>query len=106
MAFVFTQIKNNADKRSVITEITLDASSYASGGIPVTNAQLGMLSAPDHVNCEFSTGQGFNPEWVPSTSKVIVYKSAAGAAAFTECVAGDFSTAMKIRVEALGLPVV
>jgi hypothetical protein len=106
MAFVFTRIAANPDKRQVITEITLDASSYASGGIPVTNAQIGMLGNPDHVNCEFSTGQGFNPEWIPGTSKVIVYKSSAGAAAFTECVAADFTTAMKIRVEALGLPVV
>ena len=106
MAFAFATIARNLDKRETITEITLDASSYASGGIPVTNAQLGMLATPDHVNCEFSTGEGFNPEYIASTNKIKVYKNAAGAGAFTECVAGDFSTSMKLRVQAHGNPVV
>lgn len=105
MAITSTILKAYPDKRQTVVELTLDASSYASGGIPLTNAQLGMLSAPDAVTGEFSTGEGFNPTWVVSTSKLKIYKSAAGATAFTECVAADFSTSMKVRLDVTGTPV-
>ena len=105
MAITSALIKAYPDTKTAVVDLTLDATSYAAGGIPLTNAQLNCIQAPDSVDAEFSTGQGFAPNWVPSTSKLIIFKNAAGAGAFTECVAADFSTAMKVRLTVVGLPI-
>lgn len=106
MAFVFTTIASYPDIRTSIVEITLDGTTYAAGGIPVTNAQLGMLANPDSVDAEFSTGDGFVPHWIFSTSKLKIYKNAAGAGVLTEVAAADLSTSMKVRLTCIGKPVV
>ena len=105
MAFVFTRLPGRPDVGRTVTEITLDGTSYASGGIPLTPSLIGMLTTPVIVDAEFSTGEGFSNAWIASTNALKLYKTSTGTTS-TECVAADFTTAMKIRVTATGIPVV
>jgi hypothetical protein len=65
---------------------------------------MGMYVAPDMVDPQVITGQGFSPGWNKGTGKLMMFKNAAGAGAFTECVGADLSNAVTVRCEALGVP--
>jgi hypothetical protein len=103
MALAYTSVRKNPDIGKMVTDVTLDGS-YSAGGYALSNAGLGMYGAPDMVDPQVITGQGFSPGWNRGTGKLMMFKSAAGASPFTECVAGDLSTAVVVRCEALGIP--
>lgn len=105
MALAYKFVRRMPDVNKTVVDITLDGS-YAAGGYALVNASLGLASAPDMLDPVVATGQGFTPIWNQSTGKLMMYKSAAIAGAHTECVAGDLSSAVVIRCECIGVPLI
>jgi hypothetical protein len=103
MAIAYNVVRRLPDTGKTIVDITLDGS-YAAGGYALDPGSLGMELAPDMVDPQIITGQGFTPQWNQSTGKLQFFKNAAGAGAFTECVNTDLSTAVKCRCEVTGYP--
>jgi deoxyhypusine synthase len=103
MAIAYNVVRRMPDVQKAVVDITLDGA-YAAGGYALTNAQLGMLVTPDMVDPIVTTGQGFTPEWNKTTNKLLMFKTAAGAGAHAECVAGDLSSAVVVRCEVTGTP--
>lgn len=101
MAIAYSVIERRPDVGRTVVEITLDGS-YAGGGYAIDYKQLGLLAAPAAIESNFSTGQGFASIYNHSTSKLMLFKASAGATAFTECVAGDLTNAMKVRAVCYG----
>lgn len=99
MAFVYSIVRKNPLAHKTQVQCVLDGSSYASGGVPFTNAQLGVLGNPDSVDAYVTSGEGFSANWVASTGKVKLFKNAAGAGQFTEVAAGDLSTSTILRLD-------
>lgn len=103
MAVALATVKHSPDLRRRIVDVTLDGS-YAAGGYALTASQLGVLTI-DNINASMVSGHGFVPQWVSSTGKLKVYKSAGSAAALTECANTDLSTSNVVRCEVIGPPV-
>lgn len=102
MAIVYTRVASYPDKYENVVDITLDAS-YAANGYLINAAQCGMSSITN-IDGNMSTGEGFGMTYVASTGKLKIFKSSAGAAAFTEVSNTDLTTAMKARVTVTGIP--
>jgi hypothetical protein len=105
MAIAYSIVRRMPDMQKAIVDITLDGA-YGAGGYALNNNQMGMLAAPDMVDADIKTGQGFTPIWNQSTGKLQMFKSAGAAGAHTECVAGDLTNAVIVRCEVTGIPLV
>jgi hypothetical protein len=105
MAIAYNIVSKLPDERKTIVDITLDGN-YAAGGYALTPASMGMLAAPDMVDPQIVTGQGFAPQWNKGTAKLQMFKNAAGAGALTECANTDLSSAVVVRCEVTGLPLI
>lgn len=103
MALVYTRVAAYPDKYQSIYDLTLDAA-YPANGYVLDPKQLGVLSI-DNLSASFVTGEGLQAVYIASTSKLKIYKSAAGATAFTEIANTDVSTSVKVRVDVSGRPI-
>jgi hypothetical protein len=103
MALAYTLIRKMPDLSKMIVDITLDGA-YAAGGYLLSNPSLGMYAAPDMVDPQVRTGQGFVPLWNQVTGKLMMFKSAGAAGPQAECAAGDLSNAVTVRCEVTGTP--
>ena len=102
MAIAYTIVSKRPDVGRMIVDVTLDGS-YASPGYLLDPKQMGMLSI-DGVDAAFTSGEGFNANYVASTGKLKLFKNAAGAGQFTEGANTDFTTSMKVRCDVAGTP--
>jgi hypothetical protein len=98
MALAYSIVRKNALAHRVVVDITADAA-YPAGGWPLSNTSMGVLSTPDAINAEVRTAQGFLPEWDQANNKLKMWKSAAGATAFTEAASADITTSVIIRAD-------
>lgn len=89
------------DQGMTVTDVTLDGS-YPANGYPLSNQSLGLLANPSSVDLDVGTAQGFTPVWDTTNNKLKMFKSAGAAGAHAECVAGDLSTAVVVRVTCRG----
>lgn len=103
MALAYSIVRKNPLAHRVVVDITADAA-YPAGGWPLTNSSMGVLSTPDAVNCEVKTAQGFLAEWDSVNNKLKMWKSAAGATAFTEAASADITTSVIIRADVQANP--
>jgi hypothetical protein len=103
MAIAYNVVRRMPDVQKTIVDITLDGA-YPAGGYALTNAQLGMLSTPDMVDPVIITAQGFTPDWDKTNNKLKMFKSAGVAGAHTECANTDLSSAVVVRCEVTGVP--
>lgn len=103
MALSYNVVRKNPVANRVVVDITADAA-YPAGGWALSNASMGVLSTPDAVNCEVKTAQGFLPEWDAVNNKLKMWKSAAGATAFTEAASADITTSVIIRADVAANP--
>jgi hypothetical protein len=109
MALAFARVGTpRPDLREVVTDVTLDGS-YAAGGYAITPAELGMLGAPDAVECvsyRHATATSSNlAVWDPVNSKLKVFETGGAVSGpFAECIAGDITTAHVVRLKATGNP--
>jgi hypothetical protein len=102
MAIAYTRVASRPDVGRTVVDVTLDGS-YASNGYLLDPKQMGMISI-DGIDASFTTGEGFNANYIASTGKLKLFKNAAGAGAFTEGVSGDFTSSMKVRCDVTGTP--
>ena len=88
------------NRKMVVGVITLD-NSYATGGEPVTLAQLG-LSRLDFLNV--TAGIGYLPTWDGSLTspKILVYRQTAATGAFAEVPSTTDMSATTVRFLAYG----
>jgi len=105
MSIAYNIVRRLPDQNKTIVDITLDGS-YASGGYALAPASLGMLQAPDMIDPDVKTGQGFTPIWNQTTGKLQMFKSAGSAGAHAECASGDLSSAVVVRLEVTGIPLI
>lgn len=84
-------------------DITLDGS-YPANGYVISAASCGMFSI-DSLDAWFTTGEGFACAYIGSSGKLKMFKNAAGAGAFTECANTDLTSAMKVRCDVAGTPI-
>lgn len=103
MAVTITKIVAYPDKYQTIVDMAGDGS-YPANGYVLDPKACGVLSV-DAVDCSFTTGEGFSACWIASTGKVKAFKNAAGAGAYAEIAAGDWTSSVKCRLSITGKPV-
>jgi hypothetical protein len=101
MALAFSRVSKASigSQYQIITDVTLDGS-YASGGYAITPAKLGHRNSITHVH-DAITSTGFLARWVPSTQKLMIYKTPTSGA-LTECASSDLSSSATIRLVSQG----
>ena len=105
MAIAYNIVRKMPDQSKVVVDITLDGA-YDGVGYLLSHVGLGLASAPDMVDLDVQTGQGFTPVWNKATGKLVMYKSAGAAGAHAQCAAGDLSNAVIVRAECIGVPLI
>lgn len=109
MAATVAVVSRRPDVREVVVDVTCDGA-YPANGYPLTNAQLGMLSTPDDVQCNVVTSvtgaTGLVAQWNKTSNKLVLYMTGAVVAnPLTEATSGFVSTSNIVRVVARGNPV-
>jgi len=106
MALVYTRIKTRPEARETVVDVTLDGS-YGAGGYALSNAGMGVLSTPEAVECSsyrHATATSSNVGvWDPANNKLLFFESGTAVSApLVECIAGDITTAHKVRLTVKG----
>jgi hypothetical protein len=108
LSYVRDVVSSRPDQGHMITDITLDTA-YPAGGYPLSNAALGMLLTPTHVECSSMYSHGtatlsMLAIWDKTNNKLKIFKSNT-AAAPTEAASADITASHSVRVKATGKPV-
>lgn len=104
MAIAYNLVRRMPDMSKTIVDITLDGA-YAAGGYALTNSALGMAAKADMIDPMVITAQGFDAAWDQVNNKLKMWKSGSTSAK-AECVAGDLSSAVVVRCEVTGIPLI
>ena len=110
MALAYSRdvVSSRVDQGYTITDITLDAA-YPAGGYPLSNAGLGMLTTPAHLEVtsmysHATATLALMGIWDKTSNKLKIFKSNT-AAAPTEAASADITASHSVRVKATGKPV-
>jgi len=104
MAASFARVKIRPEAREVVTDMTCDAS-YPAGGYPVAPKDIGVVSAPEAVECSIRSAQGLLAMYDVTAAKVKLFVTGALDAVLNEAGSNDVSTSVLVRIVAKGDPI-
>ena len=109
MAASFTRVAETDQRRDlgyVLTDMACDTAYPSPGGYPVTPANLGLLDAPDHVECYVKSMHRLIPVYDQATSKVQLWQAGTANAPLNECTSSDtdVTASVIVRIKAHGRP--